>query len=316
MRRAVILGSFVASLVAMASAARADETFEARAAGAIRIQRLDDLVWALTATCEGGDDVQQRQCRRVRDTRAAELAGATLLVDGDREAFSVGAWSPQKKSVPLQLRACIRCSGLELDGKTWFVVANTDGAPPRFEGGKLRVGPLHDNSRPLPDEGAAKKLAQTAETAKVQMLVKVPAKATWNTDGRLGIALDLVAYRIVSPCDGSVLLASAPSAPGEVDRIACVGGAREMDELTQAVIKESIKPVLAAARACHAKYKVPGRGKLKLAIASDGTVESTEHEGDFGGTPTGQCIDSAARSLVFPRTKKARTGVAVPIALP
>jgi hypothetical protein len=316
MRPVVIIGACATSLVALASPARADETFEARAAGAIRIQRIDDLVWALTATCETGNDVQQRQCRRVRDTRAAELAGATLLVDADREAFTVGTWNTQKKSVPMQLHACIRCSGVELGGKTWFVVANTDGPPPRFEGGKLRVGPLHDNARPLPDEGAAKKLAQTAATATVQMLVKVPAKPKWNTDGRLGIALDLVAYRIVSPCDGSVLLSSVPSGPGEVDRIACVGGAREMEQLTPAVIKETIKPVLAAARACHAKYQVAGRGKLKLAIASDGTVESTAHEGDFDGTPTGQCIDSAARSLVFPRSKQARTAVAVPIALP
>jgi hypothetical protein len=314
--RAAFIPAFVAALVATTSAVRADDTFEARAANAIRIQRIDDLVWALTATCEIGNDVQQRQCRRVRDTRVAELAGATLLVEGDREAFSVGTWNPQKKSVPLAMRACIRCSGVELDGKTWFVVTNTDGVSPRFEGGKLRVGQLHDNARPLPDDATAKKLAQTAATAKVELLVKVPAKARWNADGRLGVALDLVAYRVVSSCDGSVLLSSVPSAPAAVDRIACVGGAREMDQLTPPVIKEMVKPVLEAARACYAKHKVSGRGKLKLAIAGDGTIASLEHEGDFGGTPTGECIDAAARSLVFPRSKKARTAVAVPIVLP
>ena len=102
--------------------AHADDTFEAKAANAQRIRHLENVVWALTAPCDAGDDTQQRQCR-TRATRAqAELIGTTLLVDADIDAFDVGAWSAQKKSVPVTLSSCIRCGGVDLDGKTWFIV--------------------------------------------------------------------------------------------------------------------------------------------------------------------------------------------------
>ena len=73
----------------LAPASAAAETFDELAAKATRVTRLDDVVWAFTGTCERGDEIEKRQCGLVRDQRAAELAGATLLVEGDRTALEV-----------------------------------------------------------------------------------------------------------------------------------------------------------------------------------------------------------------------------------
>jgi hypothetical protein len=318
--RALHVIPFVVSL--SVSAAHADDTFEAKATGAQRLNRIEGLVWAFTASCDAGDDTQQRQCRRVRDTRAAELAGATLLVDADKDAFDVGAWSAQKKSVPMTLSSCIRCAGVEIDGKTYFVIAAKEGAQaPRLKGGKLETGLLHDNAKPLPDEAAAKAFAKAVGNSRVQLLVKVPAKPKTVVDGKPVVALDLVGYRVFSPCDGSVVIASPASGPAEADKKQCgpiapgaVAGA-ELDQLTPALINDAMKPVVEAANTCFAKFGVAGKAKLKITIAGDGAVTKYDQQGDFVSTPTGQCIDAAMTKASFPRSKKPKTAISYPINL-
>lgn len=304
-----------------AAPAHADDTFEAKAQGAQRLGRVENLVWAFTAPCDGGDDTQQRQCRHVRDVRASELAGATLLVDADKDAFDVGAWSAQKKSVPVALSSCIRCAGVEVDGKTYFVIATRDGgAAPRLKSGKLETGLLHDNARQFPDEGSAKAYAKSVSNARVQFLVKVPAKPKTVVDGKPVITLDLVGYRVVSPCDGSVVIASPKSGAVEPDKkqcgaIAAGAGGAEVDQLTPALINEAMKPVVEAAKACFAKFGVTGKAKLKIIVGPDGAVSKYDQQGDFVSTPTGQCIDAAMTKAAFPRSKKSKTSINYPLDL-
>jgi hypothetical protein len=302
MRTLVLLSLLVAA------PAFADDTFEAKASGAHRLGRVENLVWTFTAPCDGGDDTQQRQCRRVRDTRAAELAGATLLVDADKDAFDVGAWSAQKKSVALTLKSCIRCSGVEVDGKTYVVVGSGDAK-------------LYDNAKQFPDEAAAKAFTGAVANARVQLVVKVPAKPKTQVGGKPAIALDVIAYRVIAPCDGSVVIASPKSGAAEPDRKQCgaiapgaTGGA-EVDQLTPALINDAMKPVVAAANACFAKFGVAGKAKLKLVIASDGAVTKYDQQGDFVSTPTGQCLDGAVTKAAFPRSKKSKTSISYPINL-
>jgi hypothetical protein len=295
--------------IGVATPALADDTFEAKASGAQRLGRVENLVWAFTAPCDAGDDTQQRQCRKVRDTRVAELAGATLLVDADKDAFDVGAWNAQKKSVALTLKSCIRCAGVELDGKT-YVVAGA-GEPK-----------LYDNAKQFPDEAAAKAFTKAIANARVQLIVKVPAKPKTAIGGKPAITLDVLGYRVISPCDGSVVLASPKSGPVEADRKQCAAiaagnaSAPEVDVLTSPVINDAMKPVVEAANACFAKFGVSGKAKLKLTIGSDGAVTTYDQQGDFVSTPTGQCIDGAVTKASFPRSKKAKTSVSFPIKLP
>jgi hypothetical protein len=206
--RLALLGVLLA-----ATSARADDSFETRAGAAQRERALDEVVWALTATCDKGDDVAQRQCRSIRDARAAAIAGKTLVVDGEPAALELGAWNPKTKSVSIRLAACVRCAGLDVDGKTWFLAA------PHFDAGKLHPGYLYDNVRVFPDEAAAKAWLQSVKAVRVQLLVK--AGARWSSGGKDGVAFDIVGYRAYSACDGAIVVANPASGPGDADRKIC-----------------------------------------------------------------------------------------------
>ena len=310
------------AVVVAVPAAHADDSFEAKASGAQRIHRIERLVWALTAACDAGDDTAQRQCRRVRDTRAAELATQTLLVDADADAFEAGEWSPAKKSVPLTLTACIRCLGVELDGKTWFVVGA--GVTPHFENNRLKVATLHDNARTFPDEVAAKSWIRAVSNVHVELLVKIPAKPRWSDSGRSGIVLDVIGYRVYTPCDGNILLSSPISGPAEADKKQCgpvtagaedASQATEVEQLTASVIEQAMQPVVDAAHDCYSHFAVTGKAKLKITIQGDGTIGKYEQQGDFTNTNTGACIDRAVKKAKFPRSKKPKTTIMFPITL-
>jgi len=323
MRTLILASTF---LVAGGSLAAADDTFESRAAGAVRITHIDDIVWALTAPCTAGDDTQQRQCRRLRDTRASQIKNATMIIDAERGSFTMGPWSQQKKSVPQSLSACIACDGVTVDGQTWYVIGDKEGMPaPRFVDGKIKVGNLHENARTFRDEGVAKTFAAAAANAKIQLIVKVPMQPKWSDSGKQGIALDVLGYRVYSPCDGSVVCANPKGGPAGVDGRACgsmasgttsSGAAVDPDGPSPAAVKQAVKPVLDNAKQCYAKFKVAGKGKLKVAFDADGTITEYEQQGDFASTPTGACIDLSIKNASFPASKKARTAVTVPVSLP
>jgi hypothetical protein len=59
----------------------------------------------------------------------------------------------------------------------------------------------------------------------------------------------------------------------------------------------AVRPKVAA---CYARHKVPGTVMVNLVIDKDGTVTSAVATGPFAGTPTGTCVESAARTATFP----------------
>ena len=214
MSRAVLATMMIAALPALAIA---DDTFEQKAAAARKVVNLDEVVWALTAPCTWGDEVQQRQCRLVRDARAKVEIGATLLIDADPTAFEVGPYSTAKKSVPLQLSSCIRCTGVAIADKTFYVT----GVTPRVEGNVVKTPFLYDTARQFSDEAAAKAYATSVKGSRVQMVIKVPDRKRWQVGGKDGLVVDVLAWRVVTPCTGAVLIASPASGPAEPDRKAC-----------------------------------------------------------------------------------------------
>jgi len=320
-----LVGVLAFGVLLVAQRARADDTFEAKAQAAQPLHRVESLVWALTSSCDVGDDVQQRQCRRVRDARQKELSTGTWLVVADADAFDVGTWSPTKKSLPITLDACIRCAGVELDGKTWYVTGVT-ATPPRFEVGKLRAGTLHDNARAFADEATASMWGRAVAKVKVEMVVRLAAKPRWSEAGKNGIAVEVVAYRVFTPCDGTVILASPPSSPVEADKKACVAaGAQptvaeaeagpQVEQLTASIIDDAMQPVVDAAWKCYGQYAVTGKAKLKITVTAEGGIGKYEQQGDFANTPTGACIDKAITKSHFPRSKKNKTTILFPITI-
>jgi hypothetical protein len=215
----IVLASFL--IAALPARAIADDTFEQKAAAARKVANLDEVIWSLFATCSQGDEVQQRQCRLVRDARARAELGATLLVEAEPAAFTLGSFDAAKKSVSLRLSSCIRCAGIQIDGKAFLVT----GATPRVDGGKLSTALLYDTARAFPDESAAKKYIESVKGSRVQMVIKISDRKRWEVGGKSGLLVEVLAWRVVSPCTGTVLIASPASGAVEPDRTACAAPA-------------------------------------------------------------------------------------------
>lgn len=59
--------------------------------------------------------------------------------------------------------------------------------------------------------------------------------------------------------------------------------------------------------ACFAQYNVPGTVMLDVLIGRDGAVNSAVATAEFADTPTGACVESAARTATFPPSDGLRT---------
>jgi len=311
-----------------APAPPAPTTFDDLADGATRLER-GDLIgwgWALTAACDQGDDMAQRQCKVVRDRRAAALAGKAFIVDGDAFAFSVGTWDPATKSMPITLRGCVACdTPLPAGAKRLFVVGNK--AAPVVESGMLKAAVIHETSRTFESEAAAVKWrTEVVPRLKVELVFEVAGNPVWTRDGRDGLAVSITGFRVYDPCDGGIVCASPAATNVLADKKACgatvVEGPAEAgpsesipDQLEPRMIQDALKPALAASQACFDTYGVPGEGKLRITIAADGTIAALEQLGDFTDTPTGTCIDKAVRATTFPKSRKKKTTVNYPIVL-
>ena len=165
-------------------------------------------MWPFVAKCDGGTDTQNRQCRQLRDARAAELRGATVLVDGDSSAFQVGTWNAKTKSAALTLSGSIASRPIDVEGSTSWKVSGVSEAKTD----------LINTARTFADEATAKKYAQSVAGARVQFLVSgAPASTEKNT-----IAFKVLGYRVYMPCTGAVVVASDNvTGPGEIDKSSC-----------------------------------------------------------------------------------------------
>jgi len=223
MRSAPRLGFTVVVALAASIAAvrpvRADDSFETVAAAAERVRAIDDVVWALVAPCDRGDDTERRSCRQVRDAAATRLAGKTLLVTADAGAFRVSAWDAKKRSVAVTVEGCIRCGGVSIDGASWLVTG--DPGAPAIEAGKARPALLLETARTFKDEDAAKAWAAAVASARVELIVKVGPTPVWHQAGKDGVALEAIGYRVTTLCDGLVIAASPPSGSVPPDKKSC-----------------------------------------------------------------------------------------------
>jgi hypothetical protein len=305
--------TLVAAILILApTVAHADATFEAAASSAKRVRHVDDIVWAFTAACDKGDDTQQRQCKTLRDRRAAELAGSTLLVEADADALDLGTYSTAKKSVTVTLNGCIRCKGLASDGKTFHVT----GGAPKVEDKVVKTAALYDTARQFQTAEIANAWLKAVAQRRVELLVKIPAKPRWSQGGLEGVQLDVQGYRVTTPCNGTVVISNPQAANTPPDKAACAAGGAAVVALTPELIDETMQAPMSVIRVCAKKERAAGKAKLQLTISDDGTLAAYEQNGDFVGTPMGKCIDEAMKGVMFPRSAKPRTKIGYPISLP
>jgi hypothetical protein len=70
--------------------------------------------------------------------------------------------------------------------------------------------------------------------------------------------------------------------------------------LTQSDIVNAMKGVQPKVQACANQFKVPGTAMANISVASGGKVSNASVTGKFAGTPTGSCVETAAKSAKFP----------------
>src|SRR5688572_8721635 len=205
MRLAAAVAAVAALLVVPASAVA--DGWSERAKGATPVRDVERVVWALTATCDKGDDLTKRHCRVLRDDAATRLKGATIVVDAPPSAVEVGAFDPATTSSRIVVRGCVSCTGIESEGKKWFVVSNN--AAPVVVGDKIQAGGLSEFSRSFADEAAAQAWQATVvPRLRTQLVVKVlEANYAWTRGSAEGIAVQVVGFRTYDRCDGSILAA-------------------------------------------------------------------------------------------------------------
>lgn len=304
--------------------AHADGSFDDLARGAGRLDGADlaGVAWALTAACDQGDGMSQRLCRTVRDHRLATLRAGTWLVDAEPGAFTISPWDPDAKAMLLNLTGCVACA--KPVGGLYIVSAK---APPSWTGDVATAVGVHQAARSFPNQGAADRWRAQAATARGQFVIKLaPAQdGLAATDGHRALAVDILGFRVWQPCDGAIVCASPqadalpaePAACGqivaEVAPTADPGAAALPATLSPDDLKTVLKPVTAAARACFDDYGVPGKAKLIYTVSGAGTITAYEQTGDFVDTPTGRCIDKAAKAVTFPAVQKASFTFTYPI---
>lgn len=326
----VLVISLLGPFGLVGTAAAQDKTFDSVAQGATRIDRdhLAGIIWAMTAPCSSGDDLNQRQCRAVRDARVRANAGQTFIVSGDASAFVVEAFDDKKKSAPLTVQGCIACvDPLIVDGKHYYVLSNM--APPEWKGSIAVAAPIHTTSKTFKSgaEAAVNWRTEVVPRLKTDFVIKIPSSgALWKADGKLGLGVEVLGFRVGDPCDGHIICASPKAGKIATDKSTCGETVAEgepeepkvegpPDELTPKMIKTVMQPTGAAAQACFEKYGVAGDAKLAVTVAGSGEVLAIEQTGDFIDTPTGRCLEDAVKGLTFPKTKKTKQSFKYPYVL-
>jgi hypothetical protein len=325
--RLPVLAALIALAVPAVAAADTNSPWDEAAKDATRIRKLDRVVWALTATCEQGDDLNQRQCRILRDAAAAKLRGKKVIISVTG-AVEIGAWDAAKKSTPITVRGCASCDGIEVDGQKWYVVTNK--AAPKISGDKVVAAALLETDKAFANDALSSGWKDSAgPRLRTELILTVPAdekKAVWNRDGARGLAVEVLGYRVYDACDGSIVASEPDSQNGPSDRKTCgkdvakpkgdTGPTEPIyDELSKDQILASLRPAVDEAKACFDTYGVAGDAKVKITIGADGSILAEEQKGDFVGTDTGKCIDAAIKKAKFPKSKKPKTTISYPVTL-
>ncbi len=70
-------------------------------------------------------------------------------------------------------------------------------------------------------------------------------------------------------------------------------------QLGREEIQRGMKGIKGIVQGCYDRYKVPGLANVQVKIGRNGRVKSAIVKGMFAGTPTGACVQNAARSARF-----------------
>ena len=89
----------------------------------------------------------------------------------------------------------------------------------------------------------------------------------------------------------------------------------ESERVSSTEVNEALAPIRVQAQKCFETYGVAGKAVLQFTFDKKGKISALSQEGDFTETPTGSCIDKAARAVSFPASNNKTTTVSFPLNL-
>jgi hypothetical protein len=73
-----------------------------------------------------------------------------------------------------------------------------------------------------------------------------------------------------------------------------------LPSLSQSDIVRAMKAVQPRVKECYDQYRVPGIASVSISVSKGGQVAKATVTGKFGGTPSGACVEAAAKNAKFP----------------
>ena len=301
--------------------------FDALLADTVRVPTaaaLTSLFWYQDSKCRKHENNFDRlQCEGVQSARRNQVSSESyyLRVNGSGAGvLRKGTYDEKRQSASLALSGCLYCPDSGMG-----VIAGKK--KPRLSGGKFAASEISGRYFSFTGSSAAARFRdKVLGRLVVELVSTVPTRAAFRVGKRKGYRAEVKGYRVFDPCTGTVLLSSTGEQKVTPEVDTCDGDTvpvfgresveRKPKKLSNAAIAEALRPVVDEARRCYSIYQVRGRARLRLVVTGEGQIESFVHEGDFSGTPTGDCIDSVVRKVRFPATERPTTEVLYPIRLP
>lgn len=288
------------------------------------VSHLTSLYWYQDSKCaKYQNSFARTQCEGLQNARRNQVTKGRYYVRANgaqAKLLTMGPFDSKRSSAPLALSGCLFCpeNGIA-------VVAGKRG--PKTNAGKLNAGDLASRYFSFSGRAAAKHFREKVfNRLVVEFVSKIPPRSGWRAGKRKGYRAELIGYRVFDPCSGTVLLSSTDEQQIAADKDSCNGdslpvfggeaGEQKPKKLSNAAIADALRPVVDEARRCYSIYQVRGQSRLRLIVTGEGQIESFVHEGDFSGTPTGDCIDAVVRKVRFPATERPTTEVLYPIRIP
>lgn len=309
-----------------AAAGATNDSYEARARGAVPAPDLATLLAPFVETC-GGEmrELDRARCRSTTAFLRKRLPEQTfVLTSSDPAAVEVSSYDGAIKGYHLVLAGCVACTDPVPIGpqrQPRFITLNT----PDKGAGSLAAGVVVSKSTVAFDDfSAAKRWADTERPfLRAEFLFQPqPTGADYTVGMAPGIALKLVGARVYNRCNGEILVSKPPSTgfadrPGKMDA-ACAAGAKAAlsedaprddvrpEQLSKASINEVMESIRARLYGCFQQFHVPGALVLNYVVGGNGTVQSVQIGSTFAGTPTGACALEIAKDVKFPAFKRPR----------
>jgi hypothetical protein len=314
------------ALITLISSAPAEaRTFEQMLKKAQHVERLSRVIGPFLQQCRSGSSLRAIQCRAIRSRMRHRVKNGTYF--GTVDAIHVGQYNNTKLNFPVSVMGCLTCQGpAKLDPalygkKDWYVTTGRPRAIKREKDKLVFPGlELAKIVRPVGPSQVESWMQSVRPNLKVQMIYRVEGNQ-WKANGKQGLEVKLLGYRLYNQCSGKVLASKPPSAePAPINENANCGRRRTVvrrveprrrripQRLSGRDIKQGMKRIGSLIQECYDRYQVPGLAEAMVTVeGATGKVVKVKVLGKFKDSPTtGKCLREAVRKARFPKFRTSR----------